>query len=70
LHLAKRTAFSERRESGRSIGTRVLFVVQNAMAVLSTANYGYVLETGKIVLEGDGAALLDDPEVRRVYLGE
>ncbi|MBW2259848.1 MAG: hypothetical protein JRF18_05285 [Deltaproteobacteria bacterium] len=45
-------------------------MVQNAMAVLSTANYGYVLETGKIVLEGDGAALLDDPEVRRVYLGE
>lgn len=51
-------------------GTTVLLVEQNAMAALSIANYGYVLETGKIVLEGDGAALLDDPEVRKAYLGE
>jgi branched-chain amino acid transport system ATP-binding protein len=51
-------------------GTTILLVEQNAMAALSIANYGYVLETGKIVLEGDGAALLDDPEVRKAYLGE
>jgi branched-chain amino acid transport system ATP-binding protein len=53
-----------------SEGTTILLVEQNAMAALSIANYGYVLETGKIVLEGDGAALLDDPEVRKAYLGE
>jgi branched-chain amino acid transport system ATP-binding protein len=51
-------------------GTTILLVEQNAMAALSIANYGYVLETGKIVLEGDGAALLDDPQVRKAYLGE
>jgi branched-chain amino acid transport system ATP-binding protein len=51
-------------------GTTILLVEQNAMAALSIANYGYVLETGKIVLEGDGAALLHDPQVRKAYLGE
>jgi branched-chain amino acid transport system ATP-binding protein len=51
-------------------GTTILLVEQNAMAALSIANYGYVLETGKIVLEGDGASLLDDPQVRKAYLGE
>jgi branched-chain amino acid transport system ATP-binding protein len=51
-------------------GTTILLVEQNAMAALSIANYGYVLETGKIVLEGEGAALMDDPQVRKAYLGE
>jgi branched-chain amino acid transport system ATP-binding protein len=51
-------------------GTTILLVEQNAMAALSIANYGYVLETGNIVLEGDGAVLLDDPQVRKAYLGE
>lgn len=51
-------------------GTTVMLVEQNAMAALSIADYGYVLETGKIVLEGTGASLLDNPQVRSAYLGE
>jgi len=43
---------------------------QNAQAALSLANYGYVLEVGKIVLQNTGQALLVDENVRKVYLGE
>ena len=48
----------------------ILLVEQNAQAALSLANYGYVLEVGKIVLENSGEALLVDENVRKVYLGE
>jgi branched-chain amino acid transport system ATP-binding protein len=51
-------------------GTTVLLVEQNAMAALSIANYGYVLETGRIVLEGTGSSLLHNTKVRAAYLGE
>ena len=42
----------------------------DAPAALSLANYGYVLEVGKIVLENTGKALLVDENVRKAYLGE
>jgi len=45
-------------------------VEQNAMAALSVANYGYVLETGRIVIKGTGASLLNNTRVRSAYLGE
>ena len=48
----------------------ILLVEQNARAALALANYGYVLEVGKIVLENTGEALLVDENVRKVYLGE
>ena len=51
-------------------GTTILLVEQNAPAALSLADYGYVLEVGKIVLENTGKALLVDENVRKVYLGE
>jgi branched-chain amino acid transport system ATP-binding protein len=51
-------------------GTTVLLVEQNAMAALSVAGYGYVLETGRIVVGGDSASLLDNPQVRSAYLGD
>ena len=51
-------------------GTTILLVEQNARMALSMAEYAYVLETGRIVLEGPGPALLEDPTVRRAYLGE
>jgi branched-chain amino acid transport system ATP-binding protein len=51
-------------------GTTVLLVEQNAMVALSIADYGYVLDTGRIVLEGEGASLLEDNRVRRAYFGE
>jgi branched-chain amino acid transport system ATP-binding protein len=51
------------------MGTTILLVEQNARAALQIANYGYVLETGRIVLEGEAARLLDDPKVKQAYLG-
>ncbi len=50
-------------------GTRILLVEQNASVALAVADRGYVIETGKIVLEGDGGALLDNPRVRAAYVG-
>ena len=50
-------------------GTSILLVEQNARAALTISNRGYVLETGRIVLEGTGEALLHDPMVIRAYLG-
>lgn len=50
-------------------GTTVLLVEQNAHMALSVANRGYVLETGKIVLEGTAHALLNNADVKRAYLG-
>jgi len=48
----------------------ILLVEQNARAALKLANRGYVLETGKIILEGEAAELLDNREVQRAYLGK
>lgn len=50
-------------------GTSILLVEQNAQMALSIANYGYVLETGKIVLSGTANELLQDESVRKFYLG-
>ena len=50
-------------------GTTVLLVEQNAHMALSIADRAYVLETGKIVLEGDAKELLDHDDVRKAYLG-
>lgn len=54
----------------RDEGTTVLLVEQNAKAALKMADRGYVLETGKIILEGNAADLLENPEVQRAYLGK
>jgi branched-chain amino acid transport system ATP-binding protein len=51
-------------------GVSILLVEQNAHLALSLAHYGYVLETGEIVMEGKGKALLESPEIRKAYLGE
>jgi branched-chain amino acid transport system ATP-binding protein len=50
-------------------GTSVLLIEQNAMMALSIANDGYVMETGKIVMDGDGKKLLADDDVKEFYLG-
>jgi branched-chain amino acid transport system ATP-binding protein len=54
----------------RDEGVTVLLVEQNAKAALKMADRGYVLETGKIILEGNAADLLENPEVQRAYLGK
>jgi branched-chain amino acid transport system ATP-binding protein len=51
-------------------GTTILLVEQNAKAALKIANRGYVLETGRIILEGETRDLLDNKEVQRAYLGK
>ena len=51
-------------------GTTVLLVEQNAKKALSIADRAYVLETGKIVLEGDAQELMNDDSVKKAYLGE
>lgn len=51
-------------------GKTILLIEQNARAALKIAHYGYVLETGRIAMEGSGMELLNDDRVRRVYLGE
>lgn len=50
-------------------GTSILLVEQNAHMALTIAHRGYVMETGRIVLEGSADKLLHDPQVRQAYLG-
>ena len=50
-------------------GMTILLVEQNVAASLQLADRAYVLENGRIVLAGSGAALLDDPRVKEAYLG-
>jgi len=50
-------------------GTTILLVEQNARLALQFADRGYVLESGNIVLEGQADDLLNDPEVKKAYLG-
>ena len=51
-------------------GVSILLVEQNAAMALSVANRAYVLETGRIVLEGPAQEVLANPEVQKAYLGE
>lgn len=51
-------------------GTTVLLVEQNAKKALSIADRAYVLETGKIVLDGKASELLNDDTIKKAYLGE
>ena len=53
----------------RAAGTAILLVEQNVRQALKVADYGYVMEGGRIVLEGPGAELRDDARVRDAYLG-
>ncbi len=50
-------------------GMTILLVEQNANLALKLAHRGYVMDTGNIVAEGTGAELLDNPEVKKAYLG-
>jgi branched-chain amino acid transport system ATP-binding protein len=53
----------------RRTGVSILLVEQNARAALHVADYGYVIETGEIVLEGPARDLASDPKVIETYLG-
>jgi branched-chain amino acid transport system ATP-binding protein len=51
-------------------GMTILLIEQNAKAALEVADYGYVLETGRITIEGPGKELLNNDQVQAAYLGE
>jgi branched-chain amino acid transport system ATP-binding protein len=53
----------------RRDGVTVLLVEQDVQLALSSADRGYVLETGRVVRSGPGRTLIDDPAVQRAYLG-
>jgi branched-chain amino acid transport system ATP-binding protein len=57
-------------ESINKQGTTILLVEQNAMAALEVAHYGYVLETGRISLQGEGRDLLENEQIKECYLGK
>jgi branched-chain amino acid transport system ATP-binding protein len=50
-------------------GTAVLLIEQNASMALSIAHHGYIMETGKMVMDGDPQGLLKDDDVKEFYLG-
>ncbi|MCD4743722.1 MAG: ABC transporter ATP-binding protein [Desulfobacteraceae bacterium] len=51
------------------LGTTILLVEQNARLALKFAQRGYVIENGELVLEGEASSLLDNPDVKKAYLG-
>jgi branched-chain amino acid transport system ATP-binding protein len=53
----------------RETGVAILLIEQNARAALQVADYGYVLETGDLAIEGLSAALAADPRIAVTYLG-
>ena len=61
--------FEEVRRINEEDGTTILLVEQNANMALKLAHRGYVIESGRIVIEDDAKKLLDDPQVREAYLG-
>ncbi len=61
--------FKELTEVNRLLGMTILIVEQNARKALLLSNRGYVLQTGKIIMEGDSEKLLIDPEIKEAYLG-
>ena len=58
------------RQISQEQGVTILLVEQNAQAALELADYGYVIETGRVVLQDEAGALLENPKVREAYLGE
>jgi branched-chain amino acid transport system ATP-binding protein len=67
--LLVKTIFQKIVEINRQQNITILLVEQNANLALEVSRYGYVLETGRITLEDQAAALRQNPQVRSAYLG-
>jgi len=67
--LLVKTIFEKIVEINRERGLTILLVEQNANLALEISHHAYVLETGRIILEGDSGALRENPEVKKAYLG-
>lgn len=65
-----KTIFEKIVALNKATGVTILLVEQNANLALASAHYGYVLETGKIILEGSAKELAQNEEVKKAYLGE
>ena len=61
--------FEKIREINREHGITILLVEQNANLALEVSSYGYVLETGRVLLQDTSDKLRQNPEVKRAYLG-
>lgn len=67
--LLVKTIFEKIVEINRNQGLTILLVEQNANLALEISHTGYVLETGKVVLQGDSSELRQNPKVKSAYLG-
>jgi branched-chain amino acid transport system ATP-binding protein len=67
--LLVKTIFEKIVEINRQQGLTILLVEQNANLALEVSSFGYVLETGKITLQGDSPSLRQNPQVKSAYLG-
>ena len=67
--LLTRTIFEQIVAINRDLKMTILLIEQNANLALEISHYGYVLETGRILLEDSAAALRANPKVREAYLG-
>ena len=67
--LLVKTIFEKIVEINKELGLTILLVEQNANLALEVSHYGYVLETGRIILEDTATALRENAEVRAAYLG-
>jgi branched-chain amino acid transport system ATP-binding protein len=67
--LLVKEVFAIIRQINRDLGVTILLVEQNARAALSVASHGYIMEQGKVVLDGTAEALRDNEDVKEFYLG-
>jgi branched-chain amino acid transport system ATP-binding protein len=67
--LLVKTIFDKIVEINRQQKITILLVEQNANLALEISNYGYVLETGKVILQDQSESLRSNPEIRKAYLG-
>jgi branched-chain amino acid transport system ATP-binding protein len=63
------TIFDKIVEINRTLGLTILLVEQNANLALEISHYGYVLETGRVLLHDRSAALRENEEIKAAYLG-
>ncbi len=67
--LLVKTIFEKIVEINRRHGITILLVEQNANLALEVSRYGYVLETGRVILQNESSALRQNPQVKSAYLG-
>lgn len=67
--LLTKTIFEKIVEINQELGITILLVEQNANLALDVSSYGYVLETGRVILEDKSTALRQSAEVKAAYLG-